>query len=249
MFDPPDENQFAYLPGRSVDDALAMVQHYVSAGFAACPRATKVAVVSLDVRKAFDMVPKNCLINNLQEEGLPHPLLRLLHSYLSDRRQTVRIEGELSSSKPVLSGVAQGSLLGPKLFIKYVSPILRLQLSEFSRLIAYADDLLLIKPIQRDSGCDELNADLEKIFQQYELLKLSINPIKSKYLLCTAARPHLGQVLAVEPEINGTPIARVSTMKYLGVTFDHQLSFTDHALQVSARTRKAIGALWRSVGR
>ncbi len=249
MFDPPDANQFAYLPGRSVDDALAMVQHYVSAGFASCPRVTKVAVISLDVRKAFDMVPKNCLINNLREEGLPPPLLRLLHSYLSDRRQTVRIEGELSSSKPVLSGVAQGSLLGPKLFIKYVSPILQLQLSEFSRLIAYADDLLLIKPIQKDSGCDELNADLEKIFQQYELLKLSINPIKSKYLLCTAARPHLGQVLATEPEINGSPIARVSTMNYLGVTFDHQLSFTDHALQVSSRTRKAIGALWRSVGR
>ncbi len=126
------------------------------------------------------------------------------------------------------------------MFIKYVSPILRLQHSVFSRLIAYADDLLLIKPIQRDSGCDELNADFEKIFQQYELLKLSINPIKRKYLLCTAARPHLGQVLTVEPEINGTPIARVSTMKYLGVTFDHQLSFTDHALQVSSRTRKAI---------
>ncbi len=61
MFDPPDANQFAYLPGRSVDDALAMVQHYVSAGFASCPRVTKVAVISLDVLEGLRYGPEKLL--------------------------------------------------------------------------------------------------------------------------------------------------------------------------------------------
>ncbi|MCP3665974.1 MAG: hypothetical protein GY696_26330, partial [Gammaproteobacteria bacterium] len=60
IFIPPDDNQFAYLPGRPVDDALALVPLYIASGFRACPRTTKVAVVSLDVSNAFDKVPKNC---------------------------------------------------------------------------------------------------------------------------------------------------------------------------------------------
>ncbi len=84
-----------YLDGGYMQCLWLLVPHfyYVSAGFASCPRATNVAVISLDARKAFDVVPKNCLIDNLREEGLPPPLLRLLHSYLFDRKQTSHWRG------------------------------------------------------------------------------------------------------------------------------------------------------------
>ncbi|MCP3664077.1 MAG: hypothetical protein GY696_16560, partial [Gammaproteobacteria bacterium] len=145
IFNPPDDNQFAYLSGRSVEDALALVQFYISSGFKACPRTTKVAVVSLDVSKAFDKVPRNCLLKSLQDRLVPDSILRLLRSYLCERRQTVRIGKTESAPQPVHSGVAQGSILGPNLFIAYISSVLNLDLSSNCHLVAYADDLLVIK--------------------------------------------------------------------------------------------------------
>ncbi|MCP3667961.1 MAG: hypothetical protein GY696_36645, partial [Gammaproteobacteria bacterium] len=129
LFNPLDNNQFAYLSGRSVDDALAVLEFYIAAGFRSCTGCTKVAVVSLDVRKAFDMVPPNCLLTSLKQKGLSAAELHLLRSYLSGWKQTVRVSGEDSAEGEVRSGVAQGSLLGPNLFITYISPVLQLQLS------------------------------------------------------------------------------------------------------------------------
>ncbi len=249
IFNPPNDNQFAYLNGRSVDDALATVQFYVSAGFAACPNSTKVAVISLDISKAFDQVPKNSLVKSLKEKEVPGAFLRLLDSYLSDRQQTVRIGVTDSKPATVGSGVAQGSILGPNLFIFYISEILAMNLSRNTRLVAYADDLLLIKPIVSDDDCTQLQQDLDTILEAYSRLFLSINPSKSSLLLCTLAEPHMAQVLPCEFVLEGTPVSRVPELKYLGVTLDHKLNFSRNAQLSSAKAKKAIGALWRTIGR
>ncbi|MCP3661143.1 MAG: reverse transcriptase family protein [Gammaproteobacteria bacterium] len=249
IFNPPNDNQFAYLNGRSVDDALATVQFYVSAGFAACPNSTKVAVLSLDISKAFDQVPKNSLVKSLKEKEVPGAFLRLLDSYLSDRQQTVRIGVTDSKPATVGSGVAQGSILGPNLFISYISEILAMNLSQNTRHVAYADDLLLMKPIVSDDDCTQLQRDLDTILEAYSRLFLSINPSKSSLLLCTLAEPHMAQVLPCEFVLQGTPVSRVPELKYLGVTLDHKLNFSRNAQLSSAKAKKAIGALWRTVGR
>ncbi len=248
IFDPPDKNQFAYLPGRSVDDALAVVQNLIVSGFNACEHVAKVAVVSLDVRKAFDQVPKNSLLKHLQPK-LPPALIALLNSYLSDRKQTVSISGEDSEPMYVKSGVVQGSMVGPNLFIYYISSVLNIDVSLGTKLVAYADDLVVIKPITSELDCIALQRDLDAIIRGYSDLFLSVNPSKSNYLLCTLREPHMAQTLDRPLCIDGTPIARVEVMKYLGVFLDHKLSFGKHIENITLRTKRATGALWRSIGK
>ena len=83
-------------------------------------------VVFFDVSKAFDKVPHLPLIQQHEEVNLNPYLIRWLKDYLSDRFQVVAIEGGLSNKLPVISGVPQGSILGPLLFIMYIKLIMLL---------------------------------------------------------------------------------------------------------------------------
>ncbi len=137
--------QFGNLRGRSTEDALAFLQYSVAQGFAACQgSATKVAAISVDVRKAFDTVPHNALLTHLLQLGIPPMLVRLLKHYLAYRTQVVKVDSAFSHPVEVRSGVVQGSVLGPFLFSVYVDKILRLPLSKYTVPIMYVDDLIVL---------------------------------------------------------------------------------------------------------
>ncbi|MCP3661293.1 MAG: hypothetical protein GY696_02170, partial [Gammaproteobacteria bacterium] len=184
----------------------------------------------------------------LKQKGLSAAERHLLRTYLIGWKQTVRISGEDSAEGEVRSGVAQGSLLGPNLFITYISPVLQLQLSFTTRLVAYADDLLVVKPINSLEDSVNLQLDLDRIIAAYDQLKLSINPRKSNFMLCTLAEPHMQQTLPSGLMVDGTAISRVERMRYLGVILDHKLDFSANAMEAAAKAKKAVGALWRTVG-
>ncbi|MCP3666297.1 MAG: hypothetical protein GY696_27985, partial [Gammaproteobacteria bacterium] len=142
LFERPDWNQFAFSSGRAVEVAIALLQFYVTAGFNSCPAVARVAVVSLDVKKAFDSIPVHKLIHVLRHKyHLPDTLAQLVKSFLCNRFQTTRIDGEDSFEQPVISGVPQGSILRPHLFNAYISSVLDTPVSSGTRLIAFADDL------------------------------------------------------------------------------------------------------------
>jgi ribonuclease P/MRP protein subunit RPP40 len=116
-------------------------------------------VVYLDFSKAFDRVPKCRLLRKLSYLGIRGHLLRWIDSFLSDRTFRVRIGGALSRSVDVLSGVPQGSVLGPLLFIAYTADIKDILTSPFAM---YADDIKLY------NSCDNiqrLTQDLHAIYK------------------------------------------------------------------------------------
>jgi len=250
IVDTINENQFAYAKGRSTEDAINLLQYYVTCGFNACRNVSRVAVISFDVKKAFDQVQHNKLLLVLRRQfWVPDILAELLDNYLSNRVQCVSVGGSTSEPCPVVSGVPQGSILGPHLFNAYISSVLELKLSFGSKLIAFADDLILVRPVTRPSDCDELQMDIDKIHSEYNKLGLVLNPAKSSYMVATLSPGPANVDLPVPPTLDGTLILRRESLKYLGVCFDPKLSFGLHVEEKTTKGKRAIGVLWRVLGR
>ena len=115
-----------------------------------------VAAVFFDLSKAFDTIPHSAILNALSNVGVSGPLYKRFSSYmyLSSRQQCVVLEGHSSSPANISSGVPQGSILGPLLFILYMDSINDVPLSPLSqdsKLLLYADDILLYSPIRHPS--------------------------------------------------------------------------------------------------
>ena len=98
----------------------------------------EVGTAFFNLKKTFDSVPHRPLLNKLASMGLDPHILQWLGNYLYNRQQRVIINGEASDSLPVLSGVPQGSILGPLLFIICVDSVFLADLSPDTRLIVYA---------------------------------------------------------------------------------------------------------------
>ena len=103
--------------------------------------------VFFDLRKAFDTVPHRPLLDKLHSFGIDPNLISWICSYLTERKQHVIYDGVLSNGIPVLSGVPQGSVLGPLVFLIYIDDVTLEHLSQDSMLNLFADDMLLFKPI------------------------------------------------------------------------------------------------------
>ena len=99
-----------------------------------------VDVIYLDFQKAFDEVPHQRLILKLKSHGMGNSIINLIEQWLTDRRQRVVVDGEVSSWKSVLSGVPQGSVLGPILFLVYISD---LEERVIGKILKFADDIKL----------------------------------------------------------------------------------------------------------
>ncbi len=121
-----------------------------------------VHAVDLDYPKAFDKVPHQRLLQKLRYYGIHGSLFNWFDSFLQERFQTVVCEGKSSQPVPVTSGVPQGTVLGPLLFLVYINDLPD-GLSSNVRL--FADNALGYRMIVGDAECDQLQNDLIKLEQ------------------------------------------------------------------------------------
>ena len=173
-------NQFGFLPFRSTTNTPITACHHIQSSL---DSSSSVCGVFLDIRKAFDSVSHIALLQKLYYINLPSNLCSWFNSYLSGRTQSVRVRKSISMPLPVLSGVPQGSILGPLLFIIFFNDISSLLPSFSSNLILYADDILLLHPANSLSDITCINSQLHEIFSWLSLKSLQINTHKSKYIL------------------------------------------------------------------
>ena len=123
---------------------------------------TTVDMIYLDFSKAFDKVDHGIVLHKLKDLGITGNLGVWFHQFLSDRTQFVRLPGGVSKDSPVLSGVPQGTALGPLLFIIMISDINKDILS--SKIISFADDTRVYTNITQIENSDSLQTDLNYIY-------------------------------------------------------------------------------------
>ena len=143
-FHPLSDHQWGFRASKSTVDALLTVtQEWCSA----LDTGKEVAAVFFDYKKAFDSVPHQPLIRKLEGVDLNPVILTWVKDYLANHSQYVVVNGASSQLSAIVSGVPQGSVLGPLLFIIYINYLMEQELMAGSVLHVYADDILLYRTI------------------------------------------------------------------------------------------------------
>ena len=171
--------------------------------------------------------------------------LDLIKSYLNNRYQFVEYDGVQSSMLPISTGVPQGSILGPLLFIIYINDFPNA--SRLFNFIMYADDTTLsctiprsVNPIENFEFECRLNKELCGIDEWLKVNKLSLNVNKSKYMLFNAGNKTL---YPFEIKIDYISIERVYVFNFLGLIMDEHLNWKSHVEKISNKCSKTIGVL------
>lgn len=180
-----------------------------------------------DFRKVFDSMPHCSLLNKLEDINLHPLLLSWIHSYLSGRTQKVVVNGVTSNPLPVNSGVPQGSVIGPLLFLIYIDGIKSLLLSRDSHLTLFADDMLLYRPLSCQSDFSLLQQDINNVSGWVDCNYLQFNVQKCKFMLVSRKTQHIAPSVP-QLQLCGQPLERVPTYKYLGLLLSDNLSWTQH---------------------
>lgn len=204
--------------------------------------------IFMDLSKAFDTLDHSILLSKLKFYGITGTALEWFTSYLSNRKQYVEIEGVCSTQEIIQTGVPQGSILGPILFLIYINDIHNA--SDAFNYILFADDTNLIScidPISDDNiiaKVNHINRALASVTEWMEVNKLSLNVSKTKYLVFHNIRKNI-RWSDIHIKINNTELDRVHTFNFLGIIFDEHMSWKPNTDQTAQKIIKFGGILNR----
>ena len=232
--------QHGFIPNKSVETAEISFFDYLTNEL---DTGKTVHVAYLDFSKAFDSVPHKLLLTKLTRFGISGALLSWITDYLSDRSQSVRIFRHLSIPKDVKSGVIQGSVLGPVLFLMFINdldPCLRNSL-----VVKYADDVKLATSSCRNHEDEKvairnLQSDLDCIQLWSTQNGIALNPRKCK-VMTFGTTSVLDQFL-----VNGDSLEQVNNFKDLGILVSSPLSFNGHVASICLTANRKLGVIKRS---
>ena len=223
--------QSAYRMFHSTETTLLKVQNDLLLAF----KEQKVSALTLlDLSAAFDTVDHAILTDRLQScFGLGGKALSLLKSYLVGRTQSVQIGDKMSNPVLLLTGVPQGSILGPLLFSLYLAPLESLLLQkEGIRFHFYADDTQIYISFSAKEcslSLSRLSCVLNEVHRWFSFNKLSLNPDKTEYILI-GTKQQKAKLTEVSTELSfaGCSLQPTDCVRNLGVLFDENLTMKKH---------------------
>ena len=195
-------------------------------------------IVYLDFRKAFDSVPHERLLTKLAAYGVSGNLLKWIRHFLSDRTQKVRIGDSLSSEAKVISGIPQGSILGPILFTVFIND---LPDSIDSTCKIFADDTKLYGSVKNQA---EIQKDLTSLQNWSDTWNLHFNVAKCKVLHVGKNNPEHNYSMTLNGR--GQSVGKCTEEKDLGVTFDKAFTFDVHIQRAINKANQMIGLIKRT---
>ena len=231
------EEQHGFRSGRSCETQLLNTINDFSKNL---DMGRQTDVVLLDFSKAFDRVPHHRLCYKLSRYGIRGNTLSWIKIFLSGRLQQVIINGHSSSYTKVISGVPQGTVLAPLLFLCYINDLPQ---NVISRVKLYADDVLLYTTIHSKDDCLVLQEDLNRLQLWADTWQMSFNPEKCEIIRIA----NIKHPIVHDYTIQKKKIKVASSVKYLGVYIDDHLTWKDHINHVVNKANSARAFLQRNI--
>ena len=196
--------------------------------------------ILLDFSKAFDKVPHRRLLLKLEYYGIRGNTLLWIKNFLSNRTQQVVVEGEMSSIGQVTSGVPQGSVLGPTLFLAYINDISN---NISSKVRLFADDTILYRQINSPSDCRILQRDLQQLEFWEQTWQMDFNASKCHVLSVSKKKKPIVSTYI----LHGEQLQQVNSAKYLGVEISQDLSWSKHINNITSKANKTSAFVHRNL--
>ena len=190
-----------------------------------------------DFSKAFDSVPHERLLKKVEAYGIKGNLLGWIKDFLSERKQRVVVGGQMSSWKPVTSGIPQGSVLGPLLFSIFINDMPDLV---NSMMKLFADDAKIFKAIESIEDIEMIQEDINKLLQWSLDWQLPLNISKCKCMHYGKKNPNHNYTMG------GVPLSEGTSEVDVGVTFDAELEFRTHIKSMISKANSRVGIIKRS---
>ena len=204
--------------------------------------ASQVDVVILDFEKAFDTVAHQRLLRKLLYYGITGDVHHWIANWLIGRGQCVIVDGEKSATQSVESGVPQGTVLGPILFLVYINDIAE-EVQADARL--FADDGLLFRVIESVDDAQALQSDINKVALWSKKWQMRFNATKC-YIMRITRKHH---PIIFHYSMHGHILKVKDHHPYLGIELDNTLSWNDHIKKTTAKAHKTLNFLRRNLYR
>ena len=231
------DNQHGFRRGRSCETQLTELTHDL---LTSMHNGRQTDMIVMDFSKAFDKVSHNKLISSLHEYGIDSTTLEWIRSFLSGRTQSVVVDQAESYSLPVTSGVPQGSVLGPAMFMVYINSLPK---GVNSTVRLFADDTVIYREISAEEDHHTLQADLDTLVQWESEFSMEFHPKKCNILRVSRSRCPS----TYSYTLHGTTLKELEEVKYLGITITKDLSWEKHIHNITRKANSQLGFIRRNV--
>lgn len=231
------DKQYGFISGRSSTLQLLKV---LDEWTEALDEGNSIDCVYMDFQKAFDTVPHRRLLSKIKSYGFNKSMVDWIEDFITGRTQRVRIDGEVSDEETVISGIPQGSVLGPFFFLVFINDMPELVKA---MLYLFADDSKIYKIIKNPvHDRESLQVDLNKLYDWSDIWLMKIHPDKLFMMEIGGWREHPQHDYTVGPMM-----VRYSKIeKDIGVEIDDQLKFTSHIETIVKKANSKAGWLRRT---
>ena len=234
------KNQSGFRPGDATVNQLIDFVNDIHMAFDK-RKSLEVRAVFLDISKAFDKVWHDGLSFKLKQNGISGAFLNVLTDYLSNRKQRVVLNGVSSDFFSVESGVPQGSVLGPLLFLIYIND---LEKQIKSKVKFFADDTMIFSVVHDPYiTAADINHDLQVISRWAHQWKMSFNPDHNKQAVEILFTKKNLDVFHPPILFNNSIVCKLNSHKHLGLLLDSKLTFTNHINNKIKSAKRTIGII------
>ena len=227
------KDQHGFVPKRSTVTNLLECMNLWTLNF---DKKLSTDVIYLDYSKCFDSVCHSKFLYKISKYGISGAAFKWIQSFLLDRYQYVKINNTLSPSVRVISGVPQGTVLGPIFYLLFTADLPNVV--SHSNISMYADDTKIFRPIQNNSDCVLLQKDLNSIFLWAKKWQMKLNPEKTKHL-------RIGSDMTTYVyTLENKEIENVKFINDVGVTIQSDLKFSIHCTNIARKAFYTIRTIF-----